>query len=106
MIAEVGQPFAPQTRCTYTFTCGPAPDTQATPTLVPAIVPVVCVPWPSSGVSDGSLSLLYQSLPAISRPVNSGWLKSTPVSIEPTTTSPPPAAYPEMLSSSASVFEA
>jgi hypothetical protein len=45
---------------------------------------------------------LYQSQPAIRRPVNSGWLKSTPVSMLPITTSPPPAAIPSMASSSES----
>ena len=55
----------------------------ATPTVVPAIVPVVCVPCPSSGVSSGvksehvalpfpAAAMLYQSHPLISRPVNSG----------------------------------
>src|SRR3954462_6796840 len=74
-IADVGQPLAPHTRCTYTFTCGAAPVTPTTPTVLPAIVPVVCVPCPSSGVSLGSFfgSVLSQSRPAISRPVNSGW---------------------------------
>ena len=43
-IAEVGQPIAPQTRCTYTLTFAPAPETPATPTVCPTIVPVVCVP--------------------------------------------------------------
>ncbi len=77
------------------------------------MVPAVCVPWPSSGVSYGVKSLqvalllpaaamLYQSHPAIRRPVNSGWLKSTPVSMLPITTSDPPAAMPAMASSSAS----
>src|SRR6185503_8092788 len=38
-IADVGQPRRPHTRCTYTRTCGAAPETPATPTVDPAIVP-------------------------------------------------------------------
>jgi hypothetical protein len=91
--------------------------TPATPTVVPAMVPLVCVPCPSSAVSSEVKSVhvalplpvtawLYQSQPRMRRPANSGWLKSTPVSIEPITTSPPPAAMPSRASSSASSVDA
>ncbi len=89
-MAVVGQPRGPHTRWTYTFTLIPAPETPAIPTVRPTIVPVVCVPWPSPSL--GLLSLLTQSRPAMSCPErNSVWLKSTPVSMLPTTTPAPPA---------------
>ena len=49
---------------------------------------------------------LYQSQPLIRRPVNSGWEKSTPVSMLPMTTAAPPAPTFAMASSSASLVEA